>query len=300
MSAFNRVVAAMLPLTPKFVVGRVARRYIAGETVDDAVRAIRALNETGCEATVDVLGEFITDIAEARATAAEYARVLDAIEEHRLRANVSVKLTAFGLGLDDAACGDLVRGLARKVASRDGGFVRIDMENTPYTDRTLLLVRELRSEGLPVGAVLQAYLRRTDADAAALAAEGISVRLCKGIYREAPEVAYQDREEIRASYRRSLRTLLAGRGKVAVATHDDVLVADAMAAIAELAVPRERVEFQMLLGVRERLRAEILAKGHRMRVYVPYGRAWYGYSVRRLRENPAIAGNVFRAMFGRG
>ena len=298
MSAFDRVIAAVLPVTPKFVVGRVARRYIAGETVDDAVRAIRALNEAGCEATVDVLGEFITDITEARATAAEYGRVLDAIAEHRLRANVSVKLTAFGLGLDDPVCRDLVRGLAQKVAARDGGFVRIDMENTPYTDRTLALVRELRSEGLPVGAVLQAYLRRTDTDAAALAAEGISVRLCKGIYREAEEVAFQDKEEIRASYRRSLRTLLAGSGKVAIATHDDVLVADAMAALAELRVPRERVEFQMLLGVRERLRAEILAKGHRMRVYVPFGRAWYGYSVRRLRENPAIAGQVFKSMFG--
>lgn len=300
MSALDRVVSAMLPVTPRFVVGRVARRYIAGETIDDAVRTIRALNDAGCEATVDVLGEFIADIAEARATADEYARMLDAIAAQRLRANVSVKLTAFGLGLDDAVCRDLVRGLAKKVASRDGGFVRIDMENTPYTDRTLSVVRELRSEGLPVGAVLQAYLRRTDADAAALAAEGISVRLCKGIYREAPDVAFQDKEEIRASYRRNLRTLLAGRGKVAIATHDDVLVADAMAALAEKQVPRERVEFQMLLGVRERLRADILAKGHRMRVYVPYGRAWYGYSVRRLRENPAIAGHVFRSMFARG
>jgi proline dehydrogenase len=300
MSVLDRLVAVTLPITPRFVVGRVARRYIAGETIDDAVRTIRALNESGAEATVDVLGEFITDLGEARATAAEYARVLDAIAAGNLRANVSVKLTAFGLGLDDAVCRDLVRGLARKVSARPHGFVRIDMENTPYTDRTLAIVRELHAEGLPVGAVLQAYLRRTDGDAAALASEGISVRLCKGIYREAAEVAFHDREEIRASYRRNLRALLAGRGKVAIATHDDVLVADAMAALAELRVPRERVEFQMLLGVRERLRADILAKGHRMRVYVPFGRAWYGYSVRRLRENPAIAGHVFKAMFGGG
>jgi proline dehydrogenase len=296
MSVLDWFVAAALPLTPRFVVGRVARRYIAGETIDDAVRAIRELNARGAEATVDVLGEFITDIAEARATASEYGRMLDAIAREKLRANVSVKLTAFGLGLDDAACAALVRELAQKVAAQQS-FLRIDMENTPYTDATLAMVRKLRSEGLPVGCVIQAYLRRTDADVAALAAEGVPVRLCKGIYREPPEAAYQDREEIRASYRRNLRKLFEGRGAVAIATHDDALVAYAMEVIEELKPPRERYEFQMLLGVRERLRDEILAKGHRMRIYVPFGKAWYGYSVRRLRENPAIAGHVFKAMF---
>ena len=299
MSMLDRLVAAALPITPRFVVGRVARRYIAGETVDDAVRVIAELNRNGVDATVDVLGEFISDIEEARATAAEYGRMLDAIERGKLRANVSVKLTAFGLGIDEAACRELVRGLAGKIAAQ-GSFLRIDMENTPYTDRTLAVVRALRSEGLPVGCVIQAYLRRTDADVAALAAEGVPVRLCKGIYREPPELAYQDREEIRASYRRNLRKLFEGRGKVAVATHDDALVQHAFELIDELKPPRERVEFQMLLGVREKLRDQIVAKGHRMRVYVPYGRAWYGYSTRRLRENPAIAGHVFKAMFGRG
>jgi proline dehydrogenase len=299
MSVLDRLVALSLPLTPKFVVGRVARRYIAGETTADAVRVIRELNAKGADATVDVLGEFISDIAEARETAAEYGRMLEAIEREKLRANLSVKLTAFGLGLDDAVCASLVRDLAQKVAAR-GSFLRIDMENTPYTDATLTLVRTLRSEGLPVGCVIQAYLRRTDADIAALAAEGIPVRLCKGIYREAPEVAYQDREEVRSSYKRNLRVLFEGKGRVAIATHDEVLVEHAMQLIAELKPAKERYEFQMLLGVRERLRDEILAKGHRMRIYVPFGQAWYGYSVRRLRENPAIAGHVFKAMFGGG
>jgi proline dehydrogenase len=298
MSVLDRIVSTALPLTPKFVVGRVARRYIAGETIDDAVRVIRGLNEKGATATVDVLGEFITDVSEARETAAEYGRMIDAIEREKLRANISVKLTAFGLGLDDDVCRALVRDLAKKIARLPNGFVRIDMENSPYTDRTLAVVRGLRSEGLPTGAVLQAYMRRTDADAAALAAEGISVRLCKGIYREAPEIAYQDREEIRESYKRNLRRLFEGNGKVAIATHDEALVEYADRLIDELKPPKDRYEFQMLLGVRERLRDQIISRGHRMRVYVPYGKAWYGYSTRRLRENPAIAGQVFRAMFG--
>jgi proline dehydrogenase len=298
MSVFDRLVSASLPVTPRFVVGRVARRYIAGETIDDAVRVIRGLNAKGADATVDVLGEFITDFSEARATAEEYGRMLDAIAREKLRANISVKLTAFGLGLDPAACRALVRDLAVKVASQ-GSFLRIDMENTPYTDATLAIVRALRSEGLPVGCVIQAYLRRTDADIAALAAEGIPVRLCKGIYREAPEVAYQDREEVRASYKRNLRKLFEGKGRVAIATHDEVLVDHAMDLIDELKPAPERYEFQMLLGVREWLRDDILAKKHRMRIYVPFGKAWYGYSVRRLRENPAIAGQVFKSMFAR-
>lgn len=297
MSAIDRLVAAALPVTPRFVVGRVARRYIAGETIGDAVRVIRALNAKGATATVDVLGEFISDISEARATAAEYGRMLDAIAKENLRANVSIKLTAFGLGLDDAACGALVRELAAKVKDQ-GTFLRVDMENTPYTDRTLSLVRALRSEGFPAGCVIQAYLRRTDGDVRALAGEGVPVRLCKGIYREAPEVAFQDREEVRESYRRNLRVLLGGRAKTAIATHDEVLVAYAEELLAEMQVPKERYEFQMLLGVREWLRDELIAKGHPIRIYVPFGAAWYGYSVRRLRENPAIAGHVFKAMLG--
>lgn len=298
MSFLNTLVARALPITPRFVVGRVARRYIAGETIADAVAAIRRLNALGAEATVDVLGEFIRELSEAEATAAEYGRMQDAIEREGLRANVSVKLTAFGLLLDRGRCLELVRALAVR-AARHGSFVRVDMEDSPCTDATLSLVRTLRSEGLPVGVVLQAYLRRTAADAAALAAEGVPVRLCKGIYRERPEIAFQDREEIRESYRRNLRTLLGGTARVAIATHDEVLVADAQRLIAELRIPKERYEFQMLLGVREWLRDEILAAGHSLRVYVPYGTAWYGYSVRRLRENPAIAGHVFRSMLGK-
>ncbi len=299
MSVLDSLVSAALPITPKFVVGKVARRYIAGETVDDAVRVIRGLNARGASATVDVLGEFIHEFSEAEATARDYGHVLDAIDRERLDANVSVKLTAFGLLLDEKACLDLVRGLVKKAVAGRAGFVRIDMEDSACTDATLRVVRALFSEGLPVGAVLQAYLKRTDSDARALAAEGIPVRLCKGIYREPPEIAWQGREEIRESYRRNLRTLLEGRARVAIATHDDVLVEHAKLLVREMQLPRERYEFQMLLGVRERMRDATLAEGHRMRIYVPFGTHWYGYSVRRLRENPAIAGHVFKAMLGR-
>ncbi len=298
MSVFDRFLAASLPITPRFVIGRVAQRYIAGETVDDAVRTIRALNAKGATCTVDVLGEFIEDLSEAKATARDYSAMLDAIERESLKCNISVKLTALGLLLDEEVCTSLVRDLVVRAAPLDDGFVRVDMEDSPVTDSTLALVRRLRGEGHPVGAVLQAYLFRTLDDAIALAAEGIPVRLCKGIYNESETIAYKDREEIRDSYRQSLRALLEGESAVGIATHDEVLVADALALIEELSPDPSRVEFQMLLGVREWMRDELIAKGHRVRIYVPFGANWYGYSTRRLKENPQIAGHVFRALLG--
>ena len=297
MSIFDRLVAATIPITPKFVVGRVARRYIAGETIEDAIETIRGLNASGALATVDVLGEFIHEFCEAEATARGYEAALDAIHREKLESNVSVKLTALGLLLDEERCTDLVRGIARRAADQ-GSFVRVDMEDSPVTERTLRLVRRLFSEGLPVGAVLQAYLHRTVDDARALGQEGISVRLCKGIYREPPEIAFQDREAIRDSYRRALAALLEGRGGVGIATHDEVLVEDARRAVGARRTPPARYEFQMLLGVREWLREELIHSGESVRVYVPFGTHWYGYSTRRLRENPSVAGHVMKALLG--
>lgn len=297
MSILDHLVAATLPITPKFVVGRVARRYIAGETLPDAVRTIRELNARGAVCTVDVLGEFITDLASAERTAAEYGRLIDAIAAESLRSGVSVKLTAFGLSLDPDRCLALVRSVVDR-AEGHGLFVRIDMEDSPVTDATLDVVRTLFAEGKPVGAVLQSYLHRTVDDAAALAAEGIPVRICKGIYKEPPEIAYQDREEIRDSYRRALRVLLEGEGNVAIATHDEVLVAAAREMTRELKVSKDRYEYQMLLGVRHWMRDDLIKSGERVRIYVPYGADWYGYSTRRLKENPEIAGHVFKAMLG--
>ena len=297
MSILDSLIAATLPITPKFVVGRVARRYIAGETLADATQTIRELNGVGAVCTVDVLGEFITDIASAERTAAEYVRTIDAIAAENLRSGVSVKLTAFGLTLDPARCVDLVRSLVDR-AQGHGLFVRIDMEDSPVTDATLDVVRKLFREGKPVGAVLQAYLRRTVGDAQALADEGIPVRLCKGIYKEPPKIAFQDRDEIRDSYRRALRVLLLGKGNVGIATHDETLIESARGLTAELNVPKTRYEYQMLLGVRDWMRDDLIKSGERVRVYVPYGADWYGYSTRRLKENPEIAGHVFKAMLG--
>jgi len=297
VSFFDRIIAATIPLTPRFIVGKVARRYIAGETLPEAVTTIRSLNGKGAVCTVDVLGEFIEDFSVAEETARGYEAILDAIEEEKLDSNVSVKLTAIGLLLDEARCTDLVRHIAKR-AQAQGNNLRIDMEDSPVTDRTLQLVRTLHGEGLPVGAVLQSYLHRTVDDAATLAEDGISVRLCKGIYREPEAIAYQDREAIRESYRGALRILLQGGAGVGIATHDEVLIEDAKQAITEIQPPKETFEFQMLLGVREWMRDALIQSGQRVRIYVPYGEHWYGYSTRRLRENPQIAGNVFKAMFG--
>jgi proline dehydrogenase len=295
MGAFHRLVVAALPFVPRAVVARVARRYIAGETVDSAVAAVRALAAEGCGATVDVLGEFITRLDQAEATAADYRRTVAALRDAALPVNVSVKLTAFGLLLDEAACERLVEGVAREAAAA-GGFLRVDMEDSPCTDRTLRIHDALRARGLPVGVVLQARLLRTPADAARLAAAGAPVRLCKGIYLEPAAIAHTGADAIRAAFLENLEILLRGRGKVAIATHDAALVRGAEERLARLSIPRERYEFQMLLGVLPELRRSLVAKGHPLRVYVPYGTQWYAYSTRRLRENPEVAGHILRAM----
>ena len=299
MGLFHSLVVAALPLVPRAVVARVARRYIAGETVEEAVAAVRALRTEGCEATVDVLGEFITGPEQARGTCDQYLRTVRALRDAGLAVNVSVKLTAFGLLLDEKRCEALVEEVVREAAAA-GGFVRIDMEDSPCTDRTLRIHDALRARGLPVGTVLQARLRRTPQDARRLAAEGASVRLCKGIYLEPASIARVDPDGIRAAYLESLEILLRGKGRVAIATHDDRLVRGAEELLGRLAVPKERHEFQMLLGVLPALRRSLVAKGRPMRVYVPYGTQWYAYSTRRLRENPEVAGNIVRAMFRRG
>jgi proline dehydrogenase len=296
MGILQRLVVAMLPLVPRAVVARVARRYIAGETLDEAVVKVRELRSEGCEATVDVLGEFVTRIEQARGTCEEYLRAVRALRDASLPANASVKLTAFGLLLDGEECARLVERVV--LEARDaGGFVRIDMEDSPCTDRTLALHDALAARGLPVGAVLQARLRRTPKDAERLSAAGASVRLCKGIYLEPEEIAHTSFEGIRAAFLENLGILLRGKGRVAIATHDALLVERAEAMLRQLAVPRARYEFQMLLGVLPSLRRSLVAKGHPLRVYVPYGTEWYAYSTRRLRENPEVAGNIVRAMF---
>jgi len=288
VALLDRAIARVLPAVPKPVVRRLASSYIAGSTLEDAVPVVRRLNDEGKLATVDVLGEEITNAHAAHEIAQAYHRVLARIEGEKLNANISVKLTGFGLELDDALCRDNLAGVVEDARVR-GNFVRIDMEDSSTTDATLRLYRELHAGGYTnIGVVLQARLRRTLADASGLE----NVRLCKGIYLEPEEIAYQDADEIRASFRATLRALLDQGSYVGIATHDEELIADALAQVRERGLSPDRYEFQMLLGVRASRGDELVRDGHRLRIYVPFGTHWYEYSVRRLQENPKIAGYV--------
>jgi proline dehydrogenase len=288
VALLDRAIARVLPAVPKPVVRALASTYIAGPTLEDAVAVVRRLNAEGKLATIDVLGEEITQDEEAREIARAYHRVLARIESEQLDANVSVKLTGLGLGLDYALCRDNLRSLVDDARVR-GNFVRIDMEDATTTDDTLRLYRELRAAGYEnTGVVLQARLRRSLADANGLD----NVRVCKGIYLERPEIAFEDPEQIRESFRAILRALLDDGAYVGVATHDEELIAAALAQIRERRLTPVQYEFQMLLGVRAARGDELVRDGHRLRVYVPFGTHWYEYSVRRLQENPRIAGYV--------
>lgn len=296
MNPLSRLVVAALPLVPKGVIRRIASRYVAGETLEHALETVRLLNAQGCMATLDVLGEDVSRAEESERTVVEYLLALDGIAARRLDSNVSVKLTALGLKVDPAHCR---REFARIVdgARRHGNFVRIDMEDSSVTDETIRIYSETRASYPGVGLVLQAYLKRSLDDARSASEEGANVRVCKGIYVEPPEIAFRGREEIRESYARLVELLLAAGSYVGIATHDPTLVRRALETVRRLGLPRDAYEFQMLLGVGVELRRRLVGAGHRLRVYVPYGEAWEAYSLRRLKENPAIAGHVIKGLF---
>jgi proline dehydrogenase len=297
VTLLDKALVRMLPAVPKPVVQRFSSRYIAGPSIDDAVTTVRARNGEGKMATIDVLGEEITQESEARAIAQAYCDVFRVIEREHLDSNVSVKLTGLGLDLSFELCRENLERVVTE-AARFGNFVRIDMEDSSTTSETLALYRELRGAGRDnVGVVLQAYLRRTLDDVAALVDLKPNVRLCKGIYVEPPSIAFTDYDAVRANYMRALDALLAAGAYVGVATHDEWLIGQALKRVASLDV--RAYEFQMLLGVREQRASELVSAGHRLRVYVPYGEHWYEYSLRRLQENPAMAGTIARATVGR-
>jgi len=297
VSLFDRAVASALPVVPRSIVRRVSGPYIAGATLDDARRTVKTLNAAGKRATVDVLGEEIHTADEAKAIAAAYSDVLVAIDDDRLDANISVKLTGLGLKLDLGLCRSLLEGLVR-AAGTQGALVRIDMEDATCVDDTLGLYRALRAAGLEnVGIVLQAYLKRTLTDIAELRELRPSVRLCKGIYVEPRAIAFQDVDVVQRSFLACLDILLEGGSRVGIATHDEHLLAESLARVET--VPASGYEFQMLLGVREGRATELVAAGHPLRVYVPFGRQWYEYSLRRLQENPRMAGVIAKATVGR-
>ncbi len=297
MSLFNRLLVGSLPIVPKFVVGKVARRYVAGESIDDALSTVKALNGEGAMATVDLLGEEVERREKAQWAVDEYVRVFEAIRDRGLDSNVSIKLTMLGLKIDEGFCLDNVMQIAA-AAKRCGNFVRIDMEDRTTTDATLRIYRKVHAAHGNMGVVLQAYMRRTLCDIAELPAEKPNVRICKGIYIEPRDAAWKGYETVRLAYLAALEKLLAAGVYTGIATHDEFLTCGAAALVDRYRVPRERYEFQMLLGVDPELRRILIARGHRLRVYVPFGVDWYPYSIRRLRENPEVARHVFRAMLG--
>jgi proline dehydrogenase len=288
----DRTIARVLPAVPKPLVHKLAERYIAGSTLEDACGVVKTVNAQGKLATIDVLGEEITRDDEARAIAGAYLDVFETIERQGLDSNVSVKLTALGLKLDYELCRENLEAVVRDAARR-ANFVRIDMEDSSTTDDALRLYRGLRAAGLDnVGVVLQAYLRRTLDDIEALADLRPSVRICKGIYVEPPELAYQGYEEVRANFVRALEALLDAGSYVGIATHDEWLVSEGRRIVTRRGLGSDEYEFQMLLGITEQLGDRLVREGHQLRIYVPFGEHWYAYSMRRLQENPKIAGYI--------
>jgi proline dehydrogenase len=299
VALLDRAIVNVLPAVPKVVVRRISSRYIAGTELQQACRVVSRLNDHLKMATIDVLGEEITSVDEALQIVREYRYVFETIEREQLDSNVSVKPTALGLNLSDSLCRRNLEQVVRH-AGEVGNFVRIDMEDSSTTDATLRIYRELREAGLDnVGVVFQAYLRRTLDDIRALADLTPNVRLCKGIYVEPPELAFQEFEEVRDNFVAALDALLAAGSYVGIATHDEWLVEEGKRLVAEHGRARDEYEFQMLLGVRERLGDALVADGHRLRIYVPYGEHWYAYSLRRLQENPRIAGYIAADTLGR-
>jgi proline dehydrogenase len=296
----NRPIRAM---AERSIVGlRMSRRFVAGTTVEEALAAAQAVNKLGMGVSLDNLGENVTNAEEARQSAQVYQRLLHEIEERKLQANVSVKLTHMGLEVDEKLARELVSGLVAKAGcSAPRNFVRVDMEGSPYTQRTLDLVHELHQQpgnaGV-VGAVMQSYMRRSEQDVEKLLAAGIRVRLCKGAYKEPPEIAFQKKSEVDANYVKLTKMLLKSGIYHGIATHDPRMIEAAIAFARQEKIPPDSFEFQMLYGIRRDLQQKLVRQGWRMRVYIPFGTEWYPYLMRRLAERPAnllfLMKNIFR------
>ena len=298
MSLIDKLIGATVPIVPKLLVRRIAAPYIAGESLDDQVVAIKELNGKGFMAASAILGEDVTQRSESTEAVEQYEEVLATIASQRLNSNIHVKLTHLGLKLDKEFCYNNVKRLL-EVADTYGNFVRIDMEDSPTTDDTFDIFFRLNAEFENVGCVVQACLRRTANDVQKLTAAKANVRICKGIYIEPSEISYLDPEAIRKSYAGLLEELLKASCYVGIATHDKWLVDEAIRIIGTLKLDVSQYEFQMLHGVDPKLRQSIVETSHRLRVAVPFGPMWYPYSVRRLRKNPRIARYVLQALLTR-
>jgi proline dehydrogenase len=302
---FNKLIAAMLPYMPKSFVWLFSKRYVAGKTLDEAIKACKELNKEGIKITLDILGEFIKTLDEAEKNKLEYIEVIEKAQQNNIDGNYSLKPTMFGLLIDKEVCYKHIRDIVKKAAEY-GNFVRVDMEDSQCTDIEIDLFRKLKKE-FPknVGLVVQAYLKRTLKDVENLLDVNtpeipMNYRLCKGIYVEPKEIAYKQYEEINTHFLEDLEFMFKNKIYAGIATHDKPLVTGAYELIKKHNVPKNMYEFQMLYGVTPELRKSILDNGHTMRVYVPYGLKWFAYCTRRLKENPKMAGMIIKAMFKRG
>lgn len=302
---FNKFIATILPYFPKKFIWIFSRSYISGETIDDAINASKALNSKNIKVTLDVLGEFITTLGEAEENKKEYLKLIDVSYKNELNGNFSLKPTSFGLLLDKETCYQHIREIVAKAASHNG-YIRIDMEDSPCTDNEIELFRRLKSE-FPsnVGLVVQAYLKRTFKDLQQMMdlnseTNPLNFRLCKGIYVEPADIAFKKYEEINMHYLEDLEFMFKNKVFAAIATHDKPLIEGAYRLIEKYNVPKNMYEFQMLYGVTPSLRDSIVKEGHPMRVYVPFGKQWFGYSTRRLKENPKMASHIIKAIFYKG
>ncbi|TAJ05759.1 proline dehydrogenase [Marinilabiliaceae bacterium JC017] len=301
----NKLIAQALPYFPKKFVWIFSKKYIAGETIQEAILASSQLNDAGIKITVDLLGEFITNLDQAHQNKEEYLKIIDTFEQEKIDGNYSLKPTSFGLLIDKEVCYQNIREIVARATSYNN-FIRVDMEDSKCVDPELELFRRLKAE-FPknVGLVFQAYMKRTLSDMENLMdihseKTPINYRLCKGIYVEPKEIAYKGYNLINEHYKQDLEYLLKNKVYVGIATHDRKLVDHAYTLLEKYNVPKNMYEFQMLYGVTPDLRKEIVSKGHAMRVYVPFGKDWFGYSTRRLKENPKMATHIIKSIFVRG
>lgn len=302
---FNQLLADALPYMPKKLIWIFSKRYIAGETIDEAIKASRQLNQEGIEVTVDLLGEFITSIEQAKINKQKYLDIIERFNAEGIIGHFSLKPTSFGLLIDKQICLQNIEEVVKKAAEKKS-FVRIDMEDSQCVDMEIEIYRALHQKyPAHVGLVLQAYMRRTKNDLLHIKSfqtngTPLNFRLCKGIYNEPKDIAFKGFEEIQQHYLKNLRFMFDNHMYVGIATHDKFLVDQALEMIKEKNIDKSKYEFQMLYGVTPELRSSIVKEGHKMRVYVPFGKDWFGYCTRRLKENPKMASHIVKALFFRG
>lgn len=296
MNIVKTGIVKFVKILPKNLVFVFAKKYIAGTKLQDAVEVVKELNSIGIMATMDVLGEAISNKKEAEDAKNECLEVLENIKTHKLDSNLSIKPTQLGLAIDEDFCYFQLKEIVEKAKSYNN-FVRIDMEDSSLTDKTIKLFDRINKDFDNVGIVLQAYLKRTADDVDKLNPQNTDYRLCKGIYVEPEKIAYKDRKKVQDNFIELMSKIISNGNYVGIATHDEVLVDAAYNYVTENKIDKDKFEFQMLYGVREELRNKISADGYRLRVYVPFGEHWYHYSVRRLQENPTLAWYITKSLF---